>query len=111
MRPVLQNLERGQGRETTSILAKLWFAVASHAEMIRQGTPALSGGGGWVGAMLIGQCTMSHMQTLVSLTQQNPPFALDGKVVFPLGMWERDDALTVTGTRWGRNRGHFQEAC
>jgi hypothetical protein len=35
---------------------------------------------------------MNHMQLHVSLTQQNNPFALDGKVVFPLRVWERDDA-------------------
>lgn len=46
------------------------------------------------GGRLIGKYTMSHMQTLVSLTQQNTPFALDGNVVFPLGMWERDDAFS-----------------
>lgn len=46
------------------------------------------------GGKLIGKYTMSHMQTFVSLTQHNTPFALDGKVVFPLGMWERDDAFS-----------------
>lgn len=54
--------------------------------MIRQGSTE--------GGRLIGKYAMSHMQTLVSLTQQNTPFALDGNVVFPLGMWERDDAFS-----------------
>lgn len=34
------------------------------------------------------------MRTPVSLTQQNTPFAPNGKAVFPLGTWERDDALS-----------------